>query len=403
MNILLSAYACEPFKGSEPAVGWNWALSLSKQGHKVYVVTRKNNQNNINRYFRNKPKKIEFIYYDLPKLFIKLFSRQGKSNPFQFLYCFLWQIGIYFAVKPYIKKIKFHYIHHVTFVSLRYPSFLCYFKIPFLLGPVAGGDQVPIILRKKFLFKNKLFEYFRDIVNYLIKFSPMHILMYKNCKKIFFNSAQTKKLIPKKFHYKSKKILGISLEESRISKRPQKLNKNISICYIGRIEQLKGIDILLDTFFLINSKIKNIKFNIVGSGSHDLHLKKKIKMLKLNKKVKWYKYMERKKIFKFYEKNTFLIFPSLRDSGGLVLLEAMSKGTVIAGLNIGGPGEIIDSSTGIKVNIKDKTHNEIVNKLTKGIISLIKNKKKYQEKSKNCLQKVNRYIMSNKISIIYRK
>ena len=126
-------------------------------------------------------------------------------------------------------------------------------------------------------------------------------------------------------------------------------------------------------------------------------------MLKLNKKVKWYKYMERKNIFKFYEKNNFLIFPSLRDSGGLVLLEAMSKGTVIAGLNIGGPGEIIDSSTGIKVNIKDKTHNEIVNKLTKGIISLIKNKKKYQEKSKNCLQKVNRYIMSNKISIIYRK
>ena len=161
----------------------------------------------------------------MPKLFIKLFSRQGKSNPFQFLYCFLWQIGIYFAVKPYIKKIKFHYIHHVTFVSLRYPSFLCYFKIPFLLGPVAGGDQIPIKLRKKFLFKNKLFEYFRDIVNYLIKFSPLHILMYKNCKKIFFNSAQTKKLIPKKFHYKSKKILGISLEESRISKRPQKLNK----------------------------------------------------------------------------------------------------------------------------------------------------------------------------------
>ena len=90
MNILLSAYACEPFRGSEPAVGWNWAQELSKQGHKVYVVTRKNNESNINKYFKNKSKKIEFIYYDLPNLFIKLFSRKGKSNPLAFLYFFFW-------------------------------------------------------------------------------------------------------------------------------------------------------------------------------------------------------------------------------------------------------------------------------------------------------------------------
>ena len=167
MNILLSAYACEPFKGSEPAVGWNWAQELSKQGHNVYVVTRKNNEGNINKYYKNKPKKIKFIYYDLPNLFIKLFSRKGKSNPLSFLY-FFWQIGIYFVIKPYIKKIKFDYIHHVTFVSLRYPSFLCYLNVPFLLGPVAGGDKVPIKLTKKFRLKNKLFEYLRDLINYLL-------------------------------------------------------------------------------------------------------------------------------------------------------------------------------------------------------------------------------------------
>ena len=39
----MSAYACEPGKGSEPGVGWNWALQAA-QFHEVWVVTRANNR-----------------------------------------------------------------------------------------------------------------------------------------------------------------------------------------------------------------------------------------------------------------------------------------------------------------------------------------------------------------------
>ena len=50
LKILLSAYACEPNKGSEPEVGWQWALNLSEEGHDVYVITRTNNRRNIDSY-----------------------------------------------------------------------------------------------------------------------------------------------------------------------------------------------------------------------------------------------------------------------------------------------------------------------------------------------------------------
>ena len=39
MRILLSAYACEPNRGSEPGNGWNWAVHLARDGHEVYVLT----------------------------------------------------------------------------------------------------------------------------------------------------------------------------------------------------------------------------------------------------------------------------------------------------------------------------------------------------------------------------
>ena len=54
MKILLSAYACEPNKGSEPEVGWKWATSLSDLGHEVYVITRSNNKNSIEQEIQKK-------------------------------------------------------------------------------------------------------------------------------------------------------------------------------------------------------------------------------------------------------------------------------------------------------------------------------------------------------------
>jgi len=149
LNILLSAYACEPNKGSEPEVGWKWALALSKRGHQVYVITRKNNKNIIDEYLKkNSLDNLKFIYFDFPSWILK--TIKGKSNAYAYFYIFLWQIGIFFAIKPVLKKIKFDFIHHVTFASLRFPSFLSLYNIPFIYGPVAGGDTIPFRLRKKF-------------------------------------------------------------------------------------------------------------------------------------------------------------------------------------------------------------------------------------------------------------
>ena len=154
---------------------------------------------------------------------------------------------------------------------------------------------------------------------------------------------------------------------------------------------------------MIKLKNKNVCFNIVGTGTHDLQIKKKINNLKLGKDIKWQKYIPRIKLLRFYKQNNFLIFPSLRDSGGMVLLEAMSKGTVVAGLNIGGPDEIIDKNTGVKINTKNYSYNDIIKKLSNEILLLINNKKRYKQISKNCLNRVNEFSMKKKINYIYKK
>lgn len=40
MRVLISGYACEPERGSEPGNGWNWVWHLAELGHDVWVLTR---------------------------------------------------------------------------------------------------------------------------------------------------------------------------------------------------------------------------------------------------------------------------------------------------------------------------------------------------------------------------
>ena len=403
LKILLSAYACEPNKGSEPEVGWKWATTLSKLGHEVYVITRQNNKENIENYLTNKKiPNLYFYYFDYPPWFIKIIK--GKSNPRSYLYFFLWQIGIFFLAQALVKKIKFDFIHHVTFVSVRLPSFLCFFKVPFIFGPVAGGETPPYHLRKNWLFFNKINELFRDLSNYYVKVSLfMNITFSRSCK-IFVTSEETKKVIPSRYHFKTEKLLAIGFDET--SKPNSKSRSNagsFNICCAGNLLYLKGLTISLKTFSEIKKKNKNAILSIVGSGPMDTELKLQAKKLNIDQSIQWLGQIDRKELINFFNnKCDLLLMPSLRDSGGLVILEAMSCGVPVATLNLGGPGQLVDNECGIKIEVDNKSEDQIAFELSTLINDLIKNADELKNKKTKSLERVKKFTWDKKISRIYK-
>ena len=402
MKILLSAYACEPNKGSEPEVGWKWVETLSKLGHEVYIVTRLNNKKNIENYLKKKNlKNINFIYFDFSGIFFKLIK--GKKNSFSYLYFILWQVAIYFVVKPYVKKIKFDFIHHVTLVSYRFPSFLCIYKVPFIYGPISGGDTVPFLLRKNFTFINKAKELLRDISNFYVKYSPFLNLVFSKSKIICVNTAETKNFIPKKYHHKIKKILAIGLDKKKIKKKKIKKKNSFNILYAGNLLDIKGINFVFQTFINLKKNNKNVFLTIAGDGKLKNKFFKFCKINKINRDVRFHGSISREKLFSLYKKNDLLFYPSLRDSGGFVILEAMSFYLPSAVLNNGGPGEIINKNCGIKVNLKNKNEYQIINSFTKSITNLITKKNEQIIKSSNAYKRVSNFNWTKKAVNVYGK
>ena len=68
-----------------------------------------------------------------------------------------------------------------------------------------------------------------------------------------------------------------------------------------------------------------------------------------------------------------LIFPTLRDSGGYVIIEALNNNIDVMTTNSGGPDTIIKSSSIPKVNVRNKPTKDIVNSFVNLILKYYKN------------------------------
>ena len=155
-RILLSAYACEPGRGSEPGVGWTWATELAAIGQHVTVITRSANRPAIEQL---PVSGLNFLYFDLPRWIQRCRKYPGGKA----LYYILWQ---FFAARHLLRLFPappFDVVHHVTYVSARFPSFMGSLGIPFWFGPVSGGETVPVRLRSGFSLREPWRASARDL------------------------------------------------------------------------------------------------------------------------------------------------------------------------------------------------------------------------------------------------
>ena len=129
MRVLLSSYACEPGKGSEPEVGWQRALHMLAYADEVWVLTRSNNQTVIERDPLSRKQGLHFLYFDLPPWVLKL-KKQAWFLP---LYFILWQWGAYRLAAWRHRITPFDRVYHVTFVSMQFGSFMGRLGVPFIM------------------------------------------------------------------------------------------------------------------------------------------------------------------------------------------------------------------------------------------------------------------------------
>lgn len=344
--MLVSAYACEPGYGSEPGIGWNVVRGLASQ-HQVWVITRTANRARVEQELALNPvPNLHFVYYDLPR-WARFWKRGNRGVQ---IYYYLWQLRIKRVAKRLHDDVGFDVAQHVTLGRYWSPSFLSQLPIPFVWGPVGGGESAPACFWADFSWRGRLFELLRDAARWVGAHDPF---VRRTAKACTLALATTRESADKLRALGAQSVevfcqVGLPSSELLAQQIPERTEADkIRFLSIGRLLHWKGVHLGLRAF--ARAGIPNAEFWIVGDGPERKRLEALTDQLGIRKRVHFCGAVSREEVLRIVTESHVLVHPSLHDSGGWVCLEAMAAGLPVVCLDLGGPATMVTEEVGIKV------------------------------------------------------
>jgi glycosyltransferase involved in cell wall biosynthesis len=364
MRILLSAFACDPNQGSEEGVGWAWAYHLAKAGHEVCVLTRDHHRPVI----EDKLRELELLKLHFEYVGVR-FVPFWIPGPGVYPYYICWQWNAYSRAKRLHQEHRFDVIHHVSYSVFRNASYLYLLDAPFIFGPVGGGERSPRALRVSMSREGKRFEALRDLVNLLPYFDPFWRSMLRHCARIVVKTEETRACLPQKSKRRTVVTLeNMLLEEPYLAGEIGRVLP-LKLLYAGRLLPLKGVHLALQAVALLHDQVP-VKLTIVGKGPEEFRLKEEVRRLRLEQSVHFFPWMPKSEVLALHATHDALLFPSLHDSGGTVVMEAIAHGRPVICLDLGGPAVTVDEHCARIVSTRGKSEEQVIQGIANAILEL---------------------------------
>ena len=410
IKVLLIMEQCNPEMPSVPLVGYEFFNGIS-QLVDVTLVTHERNKQAIEKAYRQEKiiyineKKSTAAYYRW--LESTTIGKKGTNwpllNAFGYLIYAEFNHKVYQLFKTKVLQGEYDIIHAITPMMPRYPVKLiqaCKYT-PFLLGPVNGGVPFPKGFRK---VARKEFAYF-NFLRTLGLFIPGYTRTYKTADKILVGSTFTLEMLQKRFRIPDKKIElfyenGIA-DNFFDDLKATKTNDKIKLLFVGRLVPYKGADVVVDAISKLSEHIKDkIKLTIVGDGPERDNLNQQVQELGISKLVSFAGWVNQKETVHFYKEADIFCFPSIREFGGAVVLEAMACGLPCIIADNGGIAEYVTTETGFKIVPTSREY--LTQELTNKIEILVENGKLRQTMSAKAIERAREFTWKKKAKEIVR-
>jgi len=255
--------------------------------------------------------------------------------------------------------------------------------VPMVIGPLNGGLPWP----KQFpsLHQNER-EWLSPIRRIYQRF-PWYRSSYRRLAGVISGSRHTATEIPdcfsgERFYLPEN---GIDPQRFQIAKSWTAPNSDFQFVTVGRLVPYKGFDMILQAMSE-SPVLKTCKLQIIGDGPERTKLEGIAQRLKLSDHVTFSGWLPQSSLATQLRNCQAFVFPSLREFGGGVVLEAMASGLPSIVINYGGPAELIDEHTGILLEMAPRE--QIVEQLIPAMETLAMNEQLSRTLAENAIRKV---------------
>jgi glycosyltransferase involved in cell wall biosynthesis len=400
MKLLISAYACAPNHGSEHAVGWNWTTEAHRLGHRVWAMASCVHRAAIEA-ARQDDRSLAGINWIFPEV-AGWPLQPGVEPVWERTYNFLWQRAALRHARILHRDIAFDAVHHLTWGGVRAPTFLGALGAPLIVGPVGGGETSPAALRDVFTLRSRVAEGLRDISNATITINPITRAGLSQAKAIFVKTPDTQALFTKSMQGKADAFLELTLQRAQLGTPRVRASGSARLLYAGRLLYWKGAHIAIRALAQLLPRRPDARLTIVGKGPESERLKAEATAMNLGDRIEFIPWLPQPQLFSLYENHDLLVFPSLHDSSGNVVLEALARGLPAICLDLGGPRYIVTAQSGVVVSTAGRNTMGVASAMADEIHRLFAEPARLAALSSGAVARAREFYVSDRVGAFYR-
>lgn len=354
-RVLVIAELCNPSWTSVPLVGYNFARALAERPDlRVTVVTHVRNRPALTDDPLSSLANVEYLdteWIAKPLHRLSRWLRGGDKLAWTIDTALMWpsyiafEHGVHHRFAGLLARGEFDLIHRVTPLTPTIGSPLAGMTdVPMLIGPLNGGlpwpKEYPDLRAREKEWLVPLRKAYRAL--------PWHSSTYRKAAGVIAGSRHTTGEVPASFRGRRFYLPENGIDPARFpvaDEWPEPTGR-FRFITIGRLVPYKGTDMTLEAM-RGSPELANCELTVVGDGPERERLERLAQEHGLADRVRFAGWLKQEEIAAELRAAQAFVFPSLREFGGGVVLEAMAAGLPSVIVDYGGPAELVTAESGI--------------------------------------------------------
>lgn len=358
MRVLLLADSCNPDWPSLPVVGFKAAKALANHCD-LTVATHIRNREAITRAGFGKASVVYLNneYIARPFFQAAILLRGGSSVAWTTSIAMAYAPYLYFEWEAYrrfapdLRQRRFDVVHRITPMSPTLPSpMAAWSPVPFVIGPLNGGLLWPRAFSAELRRERESLAYLRHAHRLL----PYHHATWRHSAAIVASFQHTIDDLPASCRHKVIDLAEVGVDPDVFpTPPPRDYSGPITFMFVGRLVPYKCADVAVRAF-ATSEALRRHRLLIVGDGPDRPMLQRIIDEQRLQDCVQMVGWKSQAEVGRLMGQAHVFAFPSIRELGAGVVVEAMACGLPCVVVDYGGPGGLVRPGHGVKVPLADK-------------------------------------------------
>ena len=402
-KVLLLAYSCAPNRGSEPGVGWNWAIESAKLFDTWVISLEGESANEIRRYVEEQGEITGLHFTFVARC--SLTSHFKRIRSFKYLFYNHWHRRAFRVAQQLHQQISFDLIHQVTFCGYREPGYLWKLEAPFVWGPIGGTQNYPWRFLCEAGLLGAVTEGIRNVLNYMQLRLSSRVRDSAHRAAIVLTANSTNQQDFVRIH-RIKPVLMLETGIRSVAASPRDRDPRrheLRILWSGELSPWKGLPLLLKALALLDQEVL-YKLRILGKGRLQRQWQRLAERMDVAPNISWMGWLPHPQALEQYGWADVFVFTSLRDTSGNAVLEALAAGVPVICLDHQGTRDIVTEKCGIKVPVT--VPGEVVTRLSEAIVALAQDRSLWERLATGALLRAREYRWSRqgeRMAAVYRR